>query len=88
MNMKEKEVVCRDVVELATDYLEGALLEPLKSLLEEHLEECDGCVEYLEQLQQTVGVLRSLGGEQSFERKAWEELKEIFRRWAATPRSD
>ncbi|MFQ5947902.1 MAG: zf-HC2 domain-containing protein, partial [Acidimicrobiia bacterium] len=36
--------MCREVFKLATDYLEEAMLEPLRSLLEAHFEECEGCV--------------------------------------------
>jgi anti-sigma factor RsiW len=82
--VNKKEVPCREVVELATDYLEEALLEPLRSLLEAHLEECDGCQEYLEQLRQTVRFLRSYGEACPPAAVDMEKLSEIFRSWAAT----
>lgn len=47
-------MVCRELVELATDYLEGALSAERQVLLEEHLAACDGCSTYVEQLRETV----------------------------------
>ena len=41
---------CRDVVELMTDYLEGALPAATRTRFEEHLSGCAGCTAYLEQL--------------------------------------
>ena len=50
---------CSDVVELVTDYLEGALPDAERTRLEAHLESRPGCTEYLEQMKM---VARSLGG--------------------------
>ena len=82
--VNKKEVVCREVVELATDYLEETLLEPLRSLLETHLEECDGCREYLEQLRQTIRFLHSYGQACPPAAVDVKKLTKIFRSWAAT----
>ena len=54
---------CRDVSELATDYMERAL--PLRESLgvRFHLSRCVACRTYIKQLQQTVALLgnRALG---------------------------
>jgi len=42
-------VPCVEVVELLTDYLEGALPPEQAKLLDEHLALCDGCATVLEQ---------------------------------------
>ena len=44
------DLACVEVVEIVTDYLEGALPAAEASRLERHLETCPGCSEYLEQL--------------------------------------
>jgi anti-sigma factor RsiW len=53
------DLACIDEVELITDYLEGALPDAERRRLEEHLEICPGCTEYLEQMRTVAG---SLGG--------------------------
>ena len=50
---------CDRVVELVTDFLEGALDPAEEQDLVEHLNGCDGCSEYVEQYRQAV---RTLGG--------------------------
>ncbi|HSK25946.1 MAG TPA: zf-HC2 domain-containing protein [Jiangellales bacterium] len=51
------DVRCQQVVELVTDYLEDALDADLRSRVEAHLADCDGCQEYLEQMRTTVNLL-------------------------------
>ena len=84
----QKEIACREVVELATNYLEGELTDPLLSLLERHLTECDGCTEYLEQLRHTVRALRKLPEARRSDSANLDELKRIFRSWVESSRSD
>jgi anti-sigma factor RsiW len=50
-------VSCQDVVELVTDYVEGALAAEESSLFEQHLNFCDGCVTYVDQMRATVAVV-------------------------------
>jgi anti-sigma factor RsiW len=53
-------VACREFVELATEHLEGTLPAELERAVAAHLELCHPCVEYLDQLQRTAGLLRTL----------------------------
>jgi hypothetical protein len=53
-------VACREFVELVTEHLEGTLPPELEQAIAVHLELCDPCVEYLEQVRGTVGLLRTL----------------------------
>jgi anti-sigma factor RsiW len=53
-------LVCREFVELVTDYLEGALPESERIRFEAHLAECDGCTGYLEDMRHLVGSLKAL----------------------------
>jgi predicted anti-sigma-YlaC factor YlaD len=50
-------LVCREFVELVTDYLEGALAEHERRRFEEHLAECDGCSGYLDDMRRLIGSL-------------------------------
>jgi anti-sigma factor RsiW len=53
-------LVCREFVELVTDYLEGALPDPERARFEAHLAECDGCSGYLEDMRRLVGSMGEL----------------------------
>ena len=79
-NANQKELNCQEVVELVTDYLEQALLPEMQAQFEEHIEECPGCVTYLEQVQQTIMMLRKLSEQQTFP-ETKQDLLEIFRNW-------
>ncbi|GLV56006.1 hypothetical protein KDH_28500 [Dictyobacter sp. S3.2.2.5] len=73
-------LACREVVELVSDYLEGVLVSELRAQLEQHLEECPGCMQYLEQVRLTISMLRNLALEPVFPAtKA--ELVQVFRQW-------
>ena len=59
-NFATDEIVCNQLVELVTDYLEGALPSPTLSQVEEHLVMCARCVTYVEQMRATVDALGGL----------------------------
>ena len=48
------EIVCRELVELVTPYLEGALPADERALVDQHLASCDGCQAYLQQMRLTI----------------------------------
>jgi anti-sigma factor RsiW len=50
-------LVCREFVELVTEYLEGTLPELERLRFEAHLAECDGCSGYLQDMRRLVGTL-------------------------------
>ena len=50
-------LVCREFVELVTDYIDGVLPDEERRRFEAHLAECDGCVGYLEDMRRLVGSL-------------------------------
>jgi predicted anti-sigma-YlaC factor YlaD len=54
--MAESGLSCAELVELVNDYLDGALAPADRSRFDEHLEECDGCRNYLEQMRITIGL--------------------------------
>ena len=61
--MDEPEIICREFVELVTDYLEGALPPETVDLVEQHLVMCDWCRDYLGQVDATVDAVRDLESE-------------------------
>ena len=50
-------VTCQEVVEVVTDYLDGVLPDEELSVVEQHLNFCEGCVTYLEQMRATVAIV-------------------------------
>lgn len=48
---------------MVTDYLENVLLPETRRQFEEHVELCPGCETYLEQIQQTIVMMRRIGEE-------------------------
>ncbi len=52
-------LVCREFVELVTDYLEGRLNDGDRARFEAHLAECDGCDGYLEDMRRMVNSLHA-----------------------------
>jgi anti-sigma factor RsiW len=46
-------ISCREVVEIVTDYLDGALTAEDRARMDAHLEACPPCVLYVEQIRTT-----------------------------------
>jgi predicted anti-sigma-YlaC factor YlaD len=74
------ELTCRELVELVTDYLEGALSTAQRARFEEHLSMCTGCRNYLAQIQQTIRLAGRLS-EESIAPQARDDLLGVFRNW-------
>jgi predicted anti-sigma-YlaC factor YlaD len=77
------EIVCREFVELATEYLERALPEEQVDLVEEHLVMCDWCKTYLDQITATVAALPDVAVDEQAPAPARDELMAMFREWKA-----
>ena len=45
---------CQELVELVTDYLEGALEPADRRRFDDHIAGCEGCTRYLAQLSETI----------------------------------
>lgn len=77
------EITCQQLVELVTDYLDGALTPSDRERFERHLTACSGCTTYVEQIRETV----RLTGERLTEETLPDEMRETllfqFRDWAA-----
>ncbi len=79
---RRHELVCREAVELVTDYLEGALSGREQARFEAHLADCPHCRAYLDQLRTTLEVLGRIEPE-ALEPDVQDELVALFRRWQA-----
>jgi anti-sigma factor RsiW len=74
------ELVCREVVELVTAYLDGSMAREDRRRFERHLSGCDGCTRYVEQMRTTVRVTGSIS-EESLPPGVREDLLAAFRAW-------
>jgi anti-sigma factor RsiW len=75
-----EELTCQELVEVVTDYLEGALPPEERIQFEKHLVMCDGCAIYVEQMRETIrltGMLR----EENVSPAASDALLQAFRDW-------
>jgi anti-sigma factor (TIGR02949 family) len=73
-------VTCQEVVELVTDYLERALPADEAELFEQHINFCDGCASYLDQLRTTVAAVGRIK-EEDVPAETREKLMTAFREW-------
>ena len=80
MNATLPEMPCQELVEVITDYLEGALPERDRIRFEEHLAVCAKCREYVEQFRRTIQAVGSIRDE-DLDSRVRESLVAAFRGW-------
>ena len=73
-------MTCKELVELVTDYLEGALSPRELARFEEHVVSCPPCHLHLEQMRHTIEVVGRIP-EESLSHDAEHDLLEAFRAW-------
>jgi anti-sigma factor RsiW len=73
-------VTCQEVVELVSDYLDHALSPEEASLFEQHVNFCDGCDWYLEQMRSTVATVGRIS-EEDVPPETRDRLLAAFREW-------
>jgi anti-sigma factor RsiW len=78
--LHRNELVCQQMVELITDYLEGALSRSQRRRFEAHLAGCEHCTEYLEQMRATIRLTGRLRAE-DLSPEMREEFGALYRRW-------
>lgn len=76
----QRDYTCREVVELVSDYLEGALTPQQLTAVEVHLNFCDGCFTFLDQVRTTAATARVLREEQIPD-EIKDKLLEAFNDW-------
>ena len=75
------DLTCKELVELVTEYLEGALMPEVRRAFELHLQSCEGCSAYLEQMRQTLELMGTLT-EDTITPEMEAELLSAFRDWS------
>jgi len=75
---RQRPLSCQEVVELVTAYLEDALPPARRALVQAHLDACDDCSRYLDQIRTTVGALGGLALD-GLDDAAYAVLSEAFR---------
>ena len=80
--MSGEDLTCKEVVEIVSDYLEGALSAEDRVRFDAHVSACDGCTSYVEQMRETIRLTGMLTEEQvPVEQR--ERLRQAFRDWKA-----
>jgi predicted anti-sigma-YlaC factor YlaD len=71
---------CQEVVDLVTDYLEDEMNGEKTALFEQHLNFCEGCVLYVDQMRTTVAMAGRIE-EEEVPPETRERLLTAFRDW-------
>jgi anti-sigma factor RsiW len=79
---RQPELVCQQMVELVTDYLEGALPDPDRQRFERHLAGCPHCTEYLAQMRATIELTGDLTAD-DLTPQMQDEFIALYRQWNA-----
>jgi anti-sigma factor RsiW len=82
MLRRRNPLVCRQVVELVTDYLDGSLPRSQRRRFEAHLAGCPHCTEYLEQMRATIRLAGRIAAE-DLTPEMEHDLTDVYRRWRA-----
>jgi anti-sigma factor RsiW len=77
---RRRELVCREAVNLMTDYLDGALSPRDRDRLETHLAGCPHCSEYLAQIRVTIAATGRVEPDQ-LRPDQLDDLVSLYRRW-------
>jgi anti-sigma factor RsiW len=72
------------MVELVTDYLEGALGRRARRRFEGHLAGCEHCTEYVAQLRATIRVTGTISVD-DFTPEMRDEFLQLYARWREEP---
>lgn len=76
-------ITCQELVELVNDYIDDALPPDEGALFEQHLNFCEGCVRYVDQMRTTVAGVGRLR-EQDLAPESRAALLSAFRDWKRT----
>ena len=57
MSRTVEPISCQEVVELVTDYLDGAMSPADVARFDHHLSLCEGCVFYVDQIRMTIAAV-------------------------------
>jgi anti-sigma factor RsiW len=77
---RRNNLVCQQVVELVTEYLDGSLSRSRRRRFEAHLADCPHCTEYLAQMRATIRLTGRIA-EEDLTAEMRDDLSEVYRRW-------
>jgi anti-sigma factor RsiW len=80
-------MVCRQAVELVTDYLEGTLSQAQRRRFEAHVARCPDCPEYLVQIRAVIALAGSITPD-DLTPSMRGEFTSLYRRWRADEAHD
>jgi anti-sigma factor RsiW len=78
-----QELTCAQMVELVTEYLDGALPLEDRTRFEQHLVFCRACARYLRQLRETAHLARRVAAD-DLPDDVCAGLLHLFREWKAS----
>jgi anti-sigma factor RsiW len=78
--LRRREIVCREAVELVTDYLEGSLGRAERRRFERHLAECPHCSEYLAEMRVTIRLAGRVTTD-DLSPQMRDDLIDLYRQW-------
>jgi anti-sigma factor RsiW len=82
MGATQEPLTCQQLVELVTDYFDGALSPAERDRFDAHLKVCPGCEYYLEQMRITMRLART--SDELEARPEVAELLDMFRDYKRT----
>jgi anti-sigma factor RsiW len=74
------DLTCKELVELVTSYLEGALSRRDSKRFDRHIAGCSNCTEYVVQFRETIRLTGTLR-ERDISKEAADELLAVFAAW-------
>lgn len=80
MSEPAEDLTCRELVEVITDYFDGAMSPDEHARFERHLRDCTGCQAVISQFRTMVEVTGHLTEEQISEEQR-EAMRVVFRGW-------
>ena len=75
------DLMCKEVVELVTEYLSHAMAPEDRVRLEQHLLACPPCTAHLQQVRTTIELAHGLRTDDEAEVPEGDDLLGLFRRW-------
>jgi Putative zinc-finger len=72
---------CKEIVDLASEYVEGAMTPSQMTQFELHLNFCEGCVAFVDQIRATATMAGRLS-EEDISEETKVKLLDAFRTWS------
>jgi anti-sigma factor RsiW len=80
LRRRRRSVVCQQLVELVTDYLEGDLAPEDRAAVEAHLAQCGHCAGYVEQVRRMLELTAALPAAEHVPDELLDSLTDRYRR--------